>query len=150
MEELEPMEPRAYLKDYRKRAGLTLKGAFERGAATPQSINRWETGHSSPSVTELLKLAAAYSIHPSEFFRAPGEAEFHAWDDDAIEAMAKVADVHPIAYRWMKGDFSNIEKAKTLTRILQVLERLPPAQLEHWTKHGEDYPLNEPHRGKTD
>jgi transcriptional regulator with XRE-family HTH domain len=141
------MEPQAYLKEYRKRAGLTLKEAFERGAATPQSINRWENGQSSPSVSELLKLAAAYAIHPSEFFKPPDEGEFRAWDDDEIEAMAKTADVHPIAYRWMKGDFSKMDKAEILTRILEVVERLPVAQLEHWTKHGEEYPLSEQRRG---
>lgn len=146
------MESHAYLQEYRKRAGLTLKQAAAELNIVPQTVNKWEHGQNSPSIPDLFRLAKAYRIHPSAFFMAPDDPHQSAmgadnsgrdvFDLDKIRAMAAVAGIHPTAFVLIDGDFSRIDEAEEFSRMVKVFERLPQKFRDHWLKHGETYPID--------
>jgi transcriptional regulator with XRE-family HTH domain len=138
------MEPRAYLREYRDRAGLTLRQAAEKLGVVAQTIHKWEQGQNSPSIPDLLRLAKIYDIHPAAFFMAPNTGKMdEAALSDSVRVYAAIAGIHPCAMLWINGDFSRIEEAEDFTRLVAAFEHLPPKFREHWLKHGETYPLEE-------
>ena len=135
----EVMLQRAYLKEYRTRAGQTLKQAAAKIGVAAQTVHKWEHAINSPSLPDLIKLAEAYGIPPSVLFISPDERALGHWDDKAIQAAAKMADVHPLALQWIGGDLTNIQEAEALTAILKIFQDLPPMFRDQWRKSGENF-----------
>lgn len=109
----------------------------------PQTINKWENGQSSPTINDLMKLAKAYGIPPASFFMAPNKPKKDDASSDAIRVLAAVAGIHPCAFLWIDGDFSRLDEAEELTRMINAFERLPTELRRHWLTIGETYPLDD-------
>ena len=60
-----------YLREHRLKSGLTLVALGEHIGVHYTSIQKWETGISSPTIEHLCKLAKFYKIHPASFFFEP-------------------------------------------------------------------------------
>jgi hypothetical protein len=114
------------------------------GRAPAGSSARYSASPSSPSASELLKLAKAYNIPPSAFFMSPDKPSSSTEVDIGnIEILAAEAGIHPCAFLLIRGDLSRIEEAKEFTRMVKTFELLPLAQRERWLKIDEEYPLEE-------
>ncbi|WP_439813999.1 helix-turn-helix domain-containing protein [Zavarzinia sp. CC-PAN008] len=76
------------LRAIRKRSGLTLQAVATSLGIDHTTLQRWETGKRDPSVSDILRLADLYGVHPGEIFRPlPGQ------DDQAARVAAIAAQL---------------------------------------------------------
>jgi transcriptional regulator with XRE-family HTH domain len=128
--------PQLYLREYRVRAGLTLKELAERLEIHFTAIQKWETRVSSPTIPHLLNLAHIYEVHPAALFFDPSGIDPKR-KIDALVTSAGIAGVNPAALLLAGEEPERRQRAEQLTRCLTILDQKPAEWAEHWLKLGE-------------
>jgi transcriptional regulator with XRE-family HTH domain len=127
---------RVHLKEYRKRAGLTLQQVAARLELHATSVQKWETGVSSPTARDLMRLAHVYDVHPGALFLDPEGIE-RTKTIDALITVAALAGVNPAALVIAGTEPERRHRAEQLTRCNTVLDRKSPEWCHHWITLGE-------------
>ncbi len=65
-----------YLKEYRKKNGLTQAKLAELMNVHENTIRRWETGDFEPRLNDILKLCGILKITANELLNAPSKQDF--------------------------------------------------------------------------
>jgi transcriptional regulator with XRE-family HTH domain len=128
--------PQLYLREYRVRAGLSLKELARRLEIHFTAIQKWETRVSSPTIPHLINLAYIYEVHPAALFFDPSGSD-QKRRVDALVIFAGIAGVSPAALLLAGEEPERRQRAEQLTRCLAILDRLHDDWAEHWIKIGE-------------
>lgn len=134
--EAKPAAGRLYLKEYRRRAGVTLKQVGEHLGLHFTAVQKWETQVSSPPARDLFRIAERYGVHPAALFLDPDGFD-KAESIGLLQVHAKLAGVHPAAQLLTGGDLERLRMAEQLTRFVAVLERNSPKWIDRWLKLAE-------------
>lgn len=130
-----------YLKEYRKRAGLTLQQVADQLGLKPPSVHKWESEATSPTLRDVIRLAKIYGIEPERFFADPSQSGWPA----RIVVWAKLAGIHPAAWFLVEEDPERTDEAKKVSRLLEVFYEIPDVLQDHWLGVGKTYPKNLDH-----
>ena len=79
-----------FLRELRKRKGLTQEELGERFFITSRTVSRWETGASLPDLTILVELADFYDVDIRELI--DGERKSENMDKETKDTLLKVAE----------------------------------------------------------
>ena len=79
-----------FLKDLRKKKGLTQEQLAEKFGVSSRSVSRWENGNTMPELGILVELAEYYEVDIKEII--DGERKSELMEKEEKETLQKVAD----------------------------------------------------------
>lgn len=135
----------AYLKEYRVRAGVTLRQAAEYVGVQPPAVHKWERKVTSPTLRDIERIAELYGIDPESFFIDPHAVMQGGDSIQRLTLEAAVADVLPSALLFVGRDLTRIDEAKEVTHLLKLWNRLSESLRKYWLDVGENYSNDEQH-----
>lgn len=80
----------SFLKELRKKKGLTQEQLAERLNVSNRSVSRWETGSTLPDISILIELAEFYEVDIKDII--DGERKSESMNEETKELMNKVVD----------------------------------------------------------
>lgn len=79
-----------FLKELRKKKGMTQEQVAEHFCVAGRTVSRWETGNNMPDLSMLVEIASFYNVDVREII--DGERKSEKMDNDLKETLEKVAD----------------------------------------------------------